>query len=113
MFNHDIKRKGRWYFASINIIQVKILNISAAERTPEVVRKIREDFPTVPIIATGGPSPESILRTIEAGANCISYTPPSTAKIFADIMQRYRADEDSVHQVVEEQVTILDAIESV
>ena len=92
---------------------VKILNISAAERTPEVVRKIREDFPTVPIIATGGPNPESILRTIEAGANSISYTPPSTAEIFADIMQRYRADEDSVHQVVEEQVTILDAMESV
>ena len=55
-----------------------VLNVSAAERTAGVVRKIREKFPDVPIIATGGPTEESILRTIEAGANAISYTPPST-----------------------------------
>ena len=48
-----------------------------------------------------------------AGANCISYTPPSTAEIFADIMKSYRAEEDAEHQVVEEQITILDAMESV
>ena len=53
-----------------------ILNVSAASRTPEVVRKIREKFPEVPIIATGGPTPESIIETIEAGANAITYTPP-------------------------------------
>ena len=87
--------------------------MSAAARTPEVVRAIRKNFPTVPIIATGGPTPADILKTIEAGANCISYTPPSTAEIFADIMKSYRAEEDAEHQVVEEQVTILDAIESV
>ena len=92
---------------------VSILNVSAASRTPEVVRAIRKDFPTVPIIATGGPTPESIIKTIEAGANCISYTPPSTAEIFADIMKSYRAEEDAEHQVVEEQITILDAMESV
>ena len=46
-------------------------------------------------------------------ANCISYTPPSTAEIFADIMKSYRAEEDAEHQVVEEQITILDAMESV
>ena len=77
---------------------VSILNVSAASRTPEVVRAIRKDFPTVPIIATGGPTPESIIKTIEAGANCISYTPPSTAEIFADIMKSYRAEEDAEHR---------------
>ena len=31
-----------------------ILNVSGASRTPEIVTKIRAEFPTVPIIATGG-----------------------------------------------------------
>lgn len=69
---------------------VSILNVSAADRTPEVVRHIRRNFPTVPIIATGGPTTESILRTIEAGANTISYTPPSTKILFSTMMDKYR-----------------------
>ncbi|MEA5060124.1 MAG: hydrolase [Clostridia bacterium] len=69
---------------------VSILNISAADRTPEVVRYIRERYPTVPIIATGGPTAESILRTVEAGANTISYTPPSTKILFSSMMAKYR-----------------------
>ena len=89
---------------------VSILNVSAAARTPEVVRRIREKYPKVPIIATGGPTPESILATIEAGADCISYTPPSTAEIFADIMKRYRAEED-LTEAVEDHVTSLNAME--
>ena len=91
---------------------VSILNVSAAARTPQVVRKIREKFPKVPIIATGGPTADSILATIEAGAECISYTPPSTAEIFADIMKSYREEED-VSLPAEEQVTILDAMENI
>lgn len=67
-----------------------ILNVSAAERTPEVVRVIRESFPDIPIIATGGPTPESITRTVEAGANAISYTPPSTKQLFTEMMEDYR-----------------------
>ena len=89
-----------------------ILNVSAAARTPEVVRKIREKFPKVPIIATGGPTSESILATIEAGADCISYTPPSAAEIFADIMKSYREEED-VSLPAEDQVTILDAMDNI
>lgn len=89
-----------------------VLNVSAAARTPEVVRKIREKFPKVPIIATGGPTADTILATIEAGADCISYTPPSTAEIFADIMKSYREQED-VSLPAEEQVTILDAMENI
>ena len=69
---------------------VSILNISAAERTPEVVKHIRSRYPTVPIIATGGPTAESILRTVEAGANTISYTPPSTKILFTSMMDKYR-----------------------
>lgn len=68
-----------------------ILNVSAAAKTPELVAQIRKEFPDVPIIATGGPTSESIIATIEAGANAITYTPPTTAALFKDMMERYRA----------------------
>ena len=71
-----------------------ILNVSAADRTPEVIRAIRKDFPNIPIIGTGGPTGESIRRTIEAGANAISYTPPSTKTLFSTMMDDYRTRED-------------------
>ena len=67
-----------------------ILNVSAAARTPDVVRAIRRDFPDVPIIATGGGQEDSIKRTIDAGANAISYTPPTTKELFSTMMDDYR-----------------------
>lgn len=67
-----------------------ILNVSAASRTPEVVRSIREKFPNFPIIATGGPTNESVKETIESGANAITFTPPTTAQLFKSMMSHYR-----------------------
>jgi hypothetical protein len=67
-----------------------IFNISAAQDTPEVVRSIRSRYPDLPIIATGGPTGETVLRTIEAGANAITYTPPTTAELFSGMMKEYR-----------------------
>ena len=56
----------------------------------EIVAEIRAQYPDMPIMATGGPSDESILRTIDAGANAITYTPPSSAELFKHTMERYR-----------------------
>ena len=67
-----------------------ILNVAAAARTPELVRSIRERFPEVPIIATGGNRPDTITATIEAGANAITYTPPSPQEMFKTMMAKYR-----------------------
>lgn len=67
-----------------------ILNVSGASQTPELVRAIRSQLPDVPIIATGGPSDESIFETIRAGANAITYTPPSSAELFKGMMEKYR-----------------------
>ena len=67
-----------------------ILNVAAAARTPELVRSIRERFPEVPIIATGGNRPETITATIKAGANAITYTPPSPQEMFKTMMAKYR-----------------------
>ena len=68
----------------------QILNVSAASKTPELVAKIRENFPDVPIMATGGPTEESIKATILAGADAITWTPPSNGEVFRDIMNAYR-----------------------
>ncbi len=67
-----------------------IFNVSAAGKTPEIVAKIKEKYPDFPVIATGGQTGETIKRTIEAGANAITWTPPSNAEIFKDIMAAYR-----------------------
>ena len=69
---------------------VDFLNVSGAAATPEIVAEIRRDFPDVPIIATGGPTEESILRTIRAGANAVTYTPPTNGALFAQIMEKHR-----------------------
>ena len=67
-----------------------ILNVSGASKTADIVRKIRAKHHDIPIIATGGPTDESIKATIEAGANAITWTPPSNGEIFKDIMAAYR-----------------------
>ena len=72
-----------------------IFNVSAAARTPEVVRILRERYPDLPIIATGGPSQESIRETVAAGANAISFTPPTAEEMFHGLMTRYRNEHES------------------
>lgn len=70
-----------------------ILNVSGAAATPKIVAQIRAQFPKVPIIATGGPTDDTIRATIAAGANAITYTPPTNGALFAETMRRYRAAE--------------------
>ena len=67
-----------------------IFNVAAGAGTPALVRKIRQVLPDMPIIATGGPTDDSILETIRAGANAISWTPPPTADLFKESMAAYR-----------------------
>lgn len=69
-----------------------ILNVACGQKTAEVVKKIRSSFPTTPIIASGGKSSADILSTIEAGANAITYTPPTTQELFKKQMELYRDD---------------------
>lgn len=69
-----------------------IFNVSGASKTIDIIKRIRDKFPQVPIIATGGPNEDTILATIEAGANAITYTPPTPAELFRVIMDRYREE---------------------
>lgn len=72
-----------------------ILNVSCGANTASVVKRIREKFPNVPIIATGGPHNASITATIEAGANAITYTPPTNGELFREKMDYYREIEQA------------------
>lgn len=67
-----------------------IINVAGGRNTPEIVAGIRAKFPKVPIMASGGNTVESIVATIEAGANAIVYTPPSSSEMFKDLMAKYR-----------------------
>lgn len=72
---------------------VRILNISAGSETAKTVAHFRKLYPEIPIIATGGPTDENILATIEAGANAITYTPPTNGELFRHKMEKYRQEE--------------------
>lgn len=69
---------------------VDILNVAASTQTPAVVAALRARHPGLPIMATGGPTEESIRATIAAGANAVTFTPPDTAVLLAGIMQGHR-----------------------
>lgn len=71
---------------------VDIFNVSGGANTAQIVKRIREIDKEVAIIATGGKTDDTILEVIEAGANAISYTPPSTGMLFKEIMERYRSE---------------------
>lgn len=67
-----------------------ILNVAGGPDTPDIVASIRQNFPDIPIIASGGNTGPLIQKTIDAGANAITYTPPSTQELFKATMKKYR-----------------------
>jgi DNA-binding NarL/FixJ family response regulator len=70
---------------------VDILNVSGAQHTPDIVAAIRQRHPDLPLLATGGRDAQHIAAAIDAGANAITYTPPSSAELFRRVMEGYRA----------------------
>lgn len=73
----------------------KILNVAAGKETPAVLRALREHYPNLPLIASGGRSSLSVRETIAAGANAVIWTPPSAQQLQADMMKRYREAEEA------------------
>jgi 2-keto-3-deoxy-6-phosphogluconate aldolase len=71
---------------------VDMFNVSGADKTANIVKSIRNMNRDISIIATGGNSEKTIKMVIEAGANAISYTPPTTGELFKEMMAKYRND---------------------
>ena len=63
-----------------------MVNVAAGARTAEVVSSLRRRYGDLPIIATD----ESIARTIEAGADAISWTPPDIRVLERAVMEKAR-----------------------
>ena len=69
----------------------QIVNVAAGEQTAQVVRKVRNSFPHIPIMATSGKTASSIAATIEAGADALCWTPPNMADLEHELMDSKRA----------------------
>ena len=67
-----------------------IVNVSGGKDTVKIVKKLREISPDFPIIATGGPTEETVREVIQAGANAVTFTPPTNGEIFKGMMEEYR-----------------------
>ncbi|MFV0393523.1 MAG: hydrolase [Coprobacillaceae bacterium] len=67
-----------------------IINVSGGKNTVEIIKALRKIDKNFPIIATGGPNTETITAAVEAGANAITYTPPTNGEIFKHLMEDYR-----------------------
>lgn len=81
-----------------------IINVSGGKNTVEIVKALRKLDATFPIIATGGPTIDTIEAALEAGANAITYTPPSNGDIFKSMMEEYR---NRCHkEVIEEEIAV-------
>jgi len=78
-----------------------VINVSGGALTAQIVARIRQSYPDLPIIATGGQTAESVTATIEAGANAITYTPPTNGELFRVMMDKYREEEHKRHERTE------------
>lgn len=67
-----------------------IINVAAGGATVDVVSQIRAHYPSVPILASGGRNEQSMLNTILAGANALTWTPPSAQDLQHQMMENYR-----------------------
>ena len=69
-----------------------IINVAAGRRTPDVVQQIRQRHPSIPLLASGGSTDESMAETIVAGANALTWTPPNAQEMQRSMMMRYRGE---------------------
>lgn len=67
------------------------INVAAGRNTPEVVYQIKQRYPEIPLLASCGGDEQSILDTLSAGANALSWTPPSAQAMQSSMMERYRS----------------------
>ena len=69
----------------------RVVNVAAGRDTPSVVEAVRARFPELPIIASGGKDAASIKSTIDAGADAITWVPPTMQQLQRELMDVNRA----------------------
>ena len=68
-----------------------VVNVAAGKETPFVVEAVRKRYPDIPIIASGGKTGASIEATISAGADAITWVPPTMQQLQRELMDTNRA----------------------
>lgn len=69
---------------------ISAFNITGGKQTLEILNFLKQNYPDIPYICTGGKSIEHIRLAISLDARAIVLTPPSNANLFKRIMQGYR-----------------------
>lgn len=70
------------------------INVAAGKDTAQVVYLIKQRYPEIPVLASSGKSDEAMAQTIAAGANALTWTPPSAQAMQGAMMDRYRSGQD-------------------
>lgn len=70
-----------------------IINVAAAEKTPRIVEAVKKEH-EIQVMASAGPTTETILNTIYSGADAITYKPPGLHVLMSELMERYREMEE-------------------
>ena len=81
-FNPEIKEKIESGAA--------IVNVAAGKNTPDIVTQLRAAYPHLPIIASSGKTGEAMRATIEAGADAVTWVPPSIQELQRILMDTHR-----------------------
>lgn len=68
-----------------------VVNVAAGKETPFVVDAVRKRYPDLPIIASGGKTGSSIESTISAGADAVTWVPPTLQELQRQLMDVNRA----------------------
>lgn len=69
-----------------------IVNVAAGRDTPHVVAAVRAAYPELPLMASGGPTEQTAAATIAAGADALTWTPPSIQDLEHELMSRARSE---------------------
>ncbi|MFT8705292.1 MAG: dioxygenase [Bifidobacterium sp.] len=69
-----------------------IINVAAGANTTATVTSIRAHHPEIPILASCGSTENTIVNTLQAGADALTWTPPSAQQLQSQMMARYRGE---------------------
>jgi hypothetical protein len=70
---------------------VDVFHVTGGAQTASIIERINYAAPCYPVIATGGKTLESIGTSIQAGADAIVLTPPTSGELFRSVMDQYRS----------------------
>jgi len=70
---------------------VSIFHVTGGSNTVAIIEHIKENFPDIPYICTGGKNIGHLQTAIKSGTHAVVLTPPSNGDLFKNIMQNYRS----------------------